>query len=125
MHVNNIPRVALFQHPPSEITYQNVYIAGKYIRFFIGIEQNTWYKEGDGVEFSIFMSNRASEERKKIFSMYIDPRNSTDARKWHEIKIDISEYSGKTADIILSTQPGPYNDERWDHAGWAEIEFSY
>ena len=95
------------------------------MHFYIGTPEFQWKEEGDGVEFEIIVNcelRNANSQEEKIFSKYIDPKNNKEDRKWHECKVDISKYFGKTVDIIFITEPGPKNDNGWDWAGWADIE---
>jgi len=41
-----------------------------------------------------------------------------------DFEIDLSKYSEKTVTIILSTLPGPKNDNRWDWAYWGDLKLT-
>jgi hypothetical protein len=129
LRIDKDVRFALYQHPTSNenrslIVFENVEIPEKAkMKFGIALHPGVWDpNKGDGVVFEIYVKSNGAEEC--IFSKYVDPKNNPEERKWNDFEIDLSKYSGKTVTIILSTLPGPKNDNRWDWAYWGDLKLT-
>ena len=117
--IHNDLRPVLFQHPPSELTYPLEITGNAVLRFSICLNPAVWNpQKGDGALFEI--SVRDQDGMKTVFSKYIDPKSIESDRKWHEETVDLSSYSGKQAQLVLSVQPGPAGDSRYDWAAWGD-----
>ena len=133
MTVNNGTRTAIFQHPfwgngslvsgigNSYIVYQNITLpANPKLQFGISIDPYVWDKDanqGDGALFEILVQSDSNVST--VFSQYINPRQSTVERKWFDYRIDLADYSNKSVDIFLVTNPGPKGDALDDWAIWS------
>ena len=94
-----------------------------WLRVSVGLKQEAWTQEGDGVRFMALVSDgRSSDE---LFVQDINPfQNQTD-RKWVPVMVDLSAYAGEDVDIILNTfasAPGKGGDLRNDLAVWGAPE---
>lgn len=114
-------KTVLFEHPPSRVNYQLIVPNGSvFLNFSIGLHSATWSPDkGDGVLFEIFIVEPKNEQ--KLFSKYIDPKNKPQDRKWHNVEIDLSNYTGERINLSLVTLPGPKNSTAYDWAGWGEL----
>jgi len=112
-------RYVLLEHPPGEITYNLAIPEKASLEFGMGIDPTVWTKEGDGVLFEILLIDDRSQKH-KLFSKYIDPKHRKADRKWHDKKIDLSEYGGQEVLLSFVTSPGPANDRGYDWAVWSE-----
>jgi len=114
-------KYVLFEHPPSEIEYPvKIPPDALSLNFCIGMDQNVWSPEkGDGVEFDVYINQ--SDDKKKIFSQYIDPKNNPADRKWYCSEINVSQYRNKTISLSFVTLPGPTGNSSYDWAGWSDI----
>jgi tetratricopeptide (TPR) repeat protein len=116
---DNLPRVVLYQHPPSQIAYQIRIPHSSKLTFGIGLSQQVWQLGmGDGVQFDIQLDT--GENLVNVFSEYIDPKNIPADRQWHYHELDLSSWAGQTVTITLATDPGPAGDLRYDWAGWED-----
>jgi tetratricopeptide (TPR) repeat protein len=113
------PRLVLFQHPTSEISYSISIPADSHLAFSLALSPEVWSLGiGDGVQFDVYVDN--GNTRSNPFSEYIDPKNIPEQRKWHDRDIDLSPWAGQTITLTLATDPGPNGDKRYDWAGWGE-----
>lgn len=110
-------RKAIFQHPPSTITYNIKVPRGRPVfRAGVGMTPDSWDKGGDGVEFVVAVE--AKGERRELFRRYIDPKADPALRRWNDIEVDLSAYAGKEVKLSLITGPGPKGDPHYDWAVW-------
>ena len=94
-----------------------------WLRVSVGLKQEAWTQEGDGVRFMALVSDgRASDE---LFVQDVNPfLNQTD-RKWIPVMVDLSAYAGEVVDVIFNTYgsgPGKGADLRNDLAVWGSPE---
>jgi hypothetical protein len=93
---------------------------GGAFRVTFGLEPHVWRAPGDGVRFSIGVSDgRAFREK---YVRLVDPYGQPADRRWHEAVVDLREYGGLTIDVVLNTRAGPAasTDVRNDVAVWAQ-----
>lgn len=118
--LNGSCRSIIFQHPESEILFNNVTIPSNAIlKFGIALDPQVWSPEkGDGVVFKVQI--RDNQFNKTIFSRYIDPKNCPLDRKWRDYDINLSSFGNRNVDIAFDTACGPRNDCAYDWAWWGE-----
>ena len=88
--------------------------------FGIALNPEVWSAgKGVGVIFEILVKD--GKEERKLFSKYIYPKNKIEDRKWHDERIDLSEYEGKEVLLTLVTSPGPSKNTEYDWAGWGNL----
>jgi len=117
--IHNDLRPVIFQHPPSEITYEFKIPSRTVLSFGICLSPAVWNpQKGDGVLFEIHVQDQADTE--VIFHKYIDPKSIPSDRRWHDETVDLSKYGGKEVQLVLSVHPGPFDDNRYDWAAWSD-----
>ena len=92
---------------------------GRALRVTFGLAPEVWEAPGDGVRFSIGVSDgRTFRER---YVRVVDPFGQPADRRWHEAVVDLREYAGLTVDVVLNTRAGAPSsaDVRNDVAIWA------
>lgn len=110
-------RKAIFQHPPSTVTYSIKVPKGRPVfRAGLGMMPDSWDKGGDGVEFAVAVE--AKWEQRELFRRYIDPKADSALRRWNDIEVDLSAYAGQEVKLFLITGPGPKGDPHYDWAVW-------
>lgn len=115
-------KYTFLEHPlatsTAEIIFNRIYIPeNATLKFAISLDPQVWSPDkGDGVNFSISISNKSTTQT--IFSKYIDPKRNKNDRKWHESKIDLTEWSRQNVSVIFETSSGPRNDPTYDWARW-------
>lgn len=115
--------LTIFMHPESSAEYLlNLPEIKKdqtiWLTFSIGMLPQSWLMEGDGVQFVVNLISDG--ESNTIFESYIDPKQNLDDRYWHPMILDLTEHQGTTISIVLKTEAGPNNDNRFDWAGWGD-----
>jgi hypothetical protein len=94
-----------------------------WLRVFMGLKQEAWTLEGDGVRFMVLVSDgRASDE---LFTQDVNPIANQSDRKWTPVMVDLSAYAGEEVDVIFNTfasPPGRVGDLRNDLAVWGAPE---
>jgi len=90
---------------------------GAALRVTFGMSPEVWGAPGDGVRFSIGISDGVAFREQHV--RHLDPFGSPADRRWHEAVVSLREYAGLTIDVILNTRAGPASDVRNDVAVWA------
>ncbi|MBW1854973.1 MAG: sulfatase, partial [Deltaproteobacteria bacterium] len=113
-------REVLYEHPDSQVVFRNVPIhKNALLTFGIGINENAWGKDGDGVLFEIIIVDEDSQEH-SIYSRYIDPKNNQEDRKWFDEEIDLRAFTRQEVSFIFKTTSGSKENKTADWAGWSE-----
>lgn len=122
-------RFAVRQHPPSRANLLLGLPDGEtQLTFGIGLDPELWSGQidpnllGDGVNFRVALG--VNGETQTLFEQYIDPKNNPDERRWQDIAIDLSPWSGQRVDLRFSTDAGPLDDATYDWAFWSDIQVS-
>ncbi|TKJ31070.1 hypothetical protein CEE39_07615 [bacterium (candidate division B38) B3_B38] len=125
--INNESRNIILAIPPSTIE-QTVYVPRRAIfDFGYGILRNAWGSPGDGVQFSVKLTDPEGETH-TLFSRYIDPKHRPQLRRWFDARVDLSPWEGKRVKLALKTEGShpiepPFSrkpDLRYDYAVWSD-----
>lgn len=109
---------AIFQHPPSKITFAPITIGSNArLSFACGIKQAAWPHFRNAVRFVIKVET--SKGRKTIFETKLDPRRREKDRGWRRHTLDLSKFAGETLRIVLRTGVGWRRSTEYAWAGWA------
>lgn len=113
-------RRAIYAKGPSRLQYRVVVPPRGELRVAIGLLEEGWTIEGDGVLFRVLLGAGAPPE--PIYTLMYDPWGNPGDRGWHEVSLDLSEYAGETVDLFFNTNSsGPGADHRdGDMAVWGE-----
>jgi hypothetical protein len=121
--VSKEERRVIFMHPPSSAEFPPVQVyPDSVLTFAIGIQDEAWGKNGDGVEFKVHVRGAGSAQNKVfiLYSRYIDPKHNPEDRHWIGVRIPLRRFTGKAIQLMLSTAPGPANNTDFDWAVWGE-----
>ncbi len=77
--------------------------------FGFGVIEEAWERSGDGVQFDLYLEDD-SGKRKSLFSKYTDPKHRKEDRRWFDVRLDLSKYSGQNVTLIFETK-GSYSIE--------------
>ncbi|MDH5714686.1 MAG: sulfatase-like hydrolase/transferase, partial [Candidatus Aminicenantes bacterium] len=125
--INNESRNIILAIPPSTIE-QTVYVPpGAIFDFGFGILRNVWGSPGDGVQFSVKLTDPDGKTH-TLFSHYIDPKHHPQHRRWFDARVDLSPWEGKRVKLALQTEGSfpiepPFSrkpDLRHDYAIWSD-----
>jgi hypothetical protein len=107
----------------TRITYKIRVPDDGWLRVAVGLKQEAWTLEGDGVRFRAIVSDgRASDE---LFVQDLNPFLNPTDRKWISLTVDLSAYAGEEVDLMFNTNastPGKTGDVRNDLAVWGAPE---
>jgi hypothetical protein len=113
----------LFMHPDNQAEIKiNLPDSPTELRFSIAMDPNIWEKEiiGDGVTFRVIVKDSNAET--EVFNRYIDPKHDLSERHWFDVKIDLSQWRGRSIVLQFATDSGPKKDNAADWAHWGDIE---
>ena len=109
---------AIFQHPPSKITFAPITIGSKAtLSFACGIKQAAWAHLRNAVRFVIKV--QTPKGQKTVFATRLDPRRREEDRGWRRHSLDLSRYEGQPLQIVLQTEVGWRRSTEYAWAGWA------
>jgi hypothetical protein len=89
-----------------------------WLRVSLGILEQGWTMPGDGVLFSVGVSDGMAYD--EMLSLTLNPFANASDRRWNDISLDLSPYAGETVDVIFNTRSGPQDDRNGDFAAWGE-----
>jgi glycosyltransferase involved in cell wall biosynthesis len=112
LQISGDNRKILAAHPITKVSYDVSILDDTTLSFAVGMHPDCYDKPGGGVLFEVLV------DRKPVFEQYIDPKRRTEDRKWFDVEIDLSEYSGKRIELALRTS-NPNKDYRNCTVGWA------
>ena len=99
--LNGEKKRAIFTTPPTRITWKVKIPDDGWIKTSIGMQPDSWDKEGDGVLFRIGISDgRAFED---LMTLHVDPFHNKSDRRWIPINVDVSAYAGEEVEVIFNT----------------------
>jgi hypothetical protein len=109
---------AIFQHPPSTITFPALEIGKQAVlRFAYGIKEAAWPLIKSAVVFTI--SIESADRRELVFEAQLRPRTRRLDRAWQTRELDISRFEGKSIRVILKTSVAWRRSTEYAWAGWA------
>jgi hypothetical protein len=109
---------AIFQHPPSKISFAPIAIGSKAtLSFACGIKQAAWAHIRNAVRFVIKVETPRG--RKTIFETRLDPRRRAEDRGWQRHLLDLNRYEGQTIRVVLQTEVDWRRSTEYAWAGWA------
>jgi hypothetical protein len=115
-------RPGIYMHPTSRLIYNGMTIPDSArLRVYLGVKEDAWDKESDGVQFRFGVSdgNRYDE----LLIVHVDPKNNPADRQWIRQDIDLSAYAGQQLKLIFNTDPSPRGrpvNAFHDFAVWGE-----
>jgi len=116
--LGRVVETAIFQHPPSTITFPAVRIGKQAkLRFACGIKQVAWPLIKNGIRFTLNV--QSATRREKLLDVTLHPRKRSSDRCWRKHEIDVSPFEGQSVQIVLQTRVGRFGSTEYAWAGWA------
>jgi len=116
--IQGVTKPAIFAHPPSRIIYHDIKVPPHArLQLFLGLKEEAWAKETDGVYFRVGVS--VGDVYKDLLARNVDPFRVAADRAWIPISLDLSEYAGQTVNVIFNTHesmPGRVPNGMYDFA---------
>jgi hypothetical protein len=117
---------AIFAKDQSRITWAVTVPDGAWLKVSIGLKEEAWKTEGDGVYFFISVSDGPKYE--EIYQLVVNPFANASDRGWKNVTLDLSPYAGNTVNLMFNTRASPpatpgvaqRNDVRGDMPLWGE-----
>jgi hypothetical protein len=109
---------AIFQHPPSTITFPSIKVGKEAILYFaLGIKEAAWPQIKNEVRFTISVESKSGREI--VFAAKLHPRKRKSDQGWQRRELDLSRFEGQSIRIILQTRVGWRRSTEYAWAGWA------
>jgi CHASE2 domain-containing sensor protein len=86
----------------------------------VGLAEEAWTTEGDGVLFRILISAHDDRDHIEVLNVVVMPFSAPADRGWHDVEVDLGDYAGRTIEVFFNTNaslPGR-DDRRGDLALW-------
>jgi hypothetical protein len=120
---------AIWSEPSTVIVYRQVRLPPgvTHFRCRIAIHPHVWAEgNADGAEFALEIRSNdggaATAASRRVWSAEVDPFHHSEQRAWLPVDVDLSEFAGKTVDLILKNGAGPANNDYADWCLWADPE---
>jgi hypothetical protein len=110
-------RHSVYMHPTSRLTYKITVPHDGWFRAWLGIKEEAWDKQSDGVLFRVGVAD--GREYDEVINQHVDPANAPGDRRWVPVTADLSAYAGQQVDLIFNTNssmPGHGDNSAWDFA---------
>jgi hypothetical protein len=75
------------------------------LRVSLGLLEEGWTVEGDGVLFRVLVA--AGGDPEEILNLLINPYANPADRAWHDLSLDLSEFAGETINVYFNTNNSP------------------
>jgi len=109
---------AIFQHPPSTITFPALEIGKQAVfHFAYGVKEAAWPLIKNAVRFTI--SIESGTRREIVFEAKLQPRKRPSDRGWQKRELDLARFAGQSIRVILQTRMGWRRSNEYAWAGWA------
>ncbi len=110
-------RRSIYARPPTRITWTVTLPTGGWLRTAVGVDEQAWTREGDGVLFFIGISDGGRYQT--LFEQRLDPRASRADRRWVPVLLDLSRFGGHHVQLVFNTRTSVTGDDgRNDFAYW-------
>lgn len=96
---------AILVKEPSRLVYSVVVPDDGELRVSLGLLEEAWTIEGDGVLFRVLVGAGGPPE--EVLNVLLNPYSNRRDRGWQELPVDLSEYSGETVDLYFNTNSSP------------------
>ena len=103
----------------SRIIWTEVVPEHAWLEVSLGMREESWAREGDGVLFRVGISRAGVYD--ELVSLVVNPFANPADRQWYPIMLDLSPYAGETVEIIFNTNAGVNSENAAnDLAVWGE-----
>lgn len=112
---------AIFAKGPSRLVYAVTVPENGELKFSLGIKEEGWTVEGDGVLFRVLLGAGGPPE--EIMNVMLNPYGNSSDRGWRDMSLDLSEFAGETVELFFNTNSSaparpPRDDRNGDLALW-------
>ncbi len=111
---------AILVKQPSRIKYNLTVPDEAWLKFSLGLTEESWTVQGDGVLFQIGVSS--GPEYVELLNLVVNPYGNPSDRGWQPLVLDLSQFAGENVDLIFNTYASPppntERDRNGDNALW-------
>lgn len=123
MSIKGESRWVLLMQSPGELTTAVTKVAANsQLHFGVGISQDVWLADGDGMTFSLSVRAPGGDVATEIFSRYIDAKHQLEDQQWFDEELSLRELAGRELEFVFTTTPGNSGDSQYDLGGWSGLE---
>jgi hypothetical protein len=118
----------IWMEPPAALVYRQIHLPAQVIHFRcrIAIHPHVWSEGGaDGAEFALEIradDGGVTTSSRRVWIAAVDPTHRSEQQAWLPVEVDLSQFAGKTVDLILKNGAGPANNDYADWCLWADPE---
>lgn len=114
---------AIFAKGPSRLVYEVTVPEKGALKFSLGIKEEGWTMEGDGVLFRVLLGAGGPPE--EIMNVTLNPFANAADRGWRPMTLDLSDYAGEKVNLFFNTNSSgpsrpPRDDRNGDFALWGD-----
>jgi len=90
---------------PARVGWHFTVPADAWLKLSIGMKEQSWTMQGNGVVFQIGVSNGKTYE--ELLRLHVNPFTEPGDRQWKDLTLDLSPYSGQAVDLVFNNLSGP------------------
>lgn len=110
---------AILTRQPSRIKYNLTVPDEAWLKFSLGLLEESWTVQGDGVLFQIGVSS--GPQYVELLNMVVNPYANPSERGWQQLVLDLSQFAGENVDLIFNTYSSPAPNTGKDSNGDAAL----
>jgi hypothetical protein len=100
--LNGETRRAIYVAEQSRIVWEEEVPEHAWLQVALGVREEAWQREGDGVLFLIGVSHAGRYD--ELISLIVNPRGNESDRQWLPILLDLAPWAGQRVEIIFNTR---------------------
>lgn len=117
--IGGTPKPSIAVTQASRIIWTEVIPPHGWLEVSLGLREEAWAREGDGVLFRVGISRAGVYD--ELVSLVVNPFANPADRQWYPVLLDLSPYAGESVEIIFNTNAGVNSENAAnDLAVWGE-----
>jgi hypothetical protein len=90
---------------PARVGWRFTVPADAWLKVSIGMKEQSWTTQGNGVIFQIGVTNDKTYE--ELLRLHVNPFSEPGDRQWKDLTLDLSPYSGQSVELRFNNLSGP------------------
>lgn len=103
--LGGVAKPSILVGEPSRLVYTVTVPENGELRVSLGLQEQAWTVEGDGVLFRVLVAAGGPPE--EILNLVVNPYGNPSDRAWHDMSLDLSEYAGESIGLLFNTNASP------------------
>ncbi|MGE3344278.1 MAG: hypothetical protein AB7L71_12680 [Vicinamibacterales bacterium] len=100
--VAGVSRRSIYVAEQSRLVYAITVPDGGWLRVALGVREEVWNREGNGVLFMAGVSHSGKYE--ELVSLVVNPFANPSDRQWLPVLLDLSPWAGQSVELVLNTR---------------------